>query len=58
MTNYDMFKKMNIDELTSYLKDLTLCDKCAFYDINDQKICASGASCNEGIKLWLMREVD
>lgn len=57
MTNYDMIKNMNINELAEYLEDVDICGMCVFYENNELAKCAN-ESCSEGIKKWLMQEAE
>ena len=54
MTNFEKIKLMDIDEMAE-LMSIDLCELCHFANPNDN---CEGLECTDGMKRWLMQEVD
>lgn len=51
MTNFDRIKQMSVDEMVSFLRNVTCYTTCVY-----QKEYQAEMNCNEGIKKWLLKE--
>lgn len=54
MNNYEKIKQMKVDEMANFLSNRAACGFC-IYEFDE---CNEAIRCVEGIKQWLLQEVE